>query len=447
MGCTGSMAAVHPVPHEEMTRQPDGCAKDAEIASLMAENTSLKQLLAHGAGGETAEEAEIASLQEQLAHTVASLRAQIATLQDQLAYAKNALLLDGKSPPAQINRKGEGDDRSREDGDEKSARTDALELSEFARGLQQSLCAAVVEGLVLGLGLASPDDPSDVAATLCALNDNGNELIRQHCVPLLIQTMTDNIASLKVDHVESVFAANSRYADDPSTFKASVGDLGHFEMGLDRFNGRPDGDDVLSQMRLEFQRSTAEFKTRNYGGISTSLAEEWAFVENPDPAKTYPGEVGLPRGDGMFHPGRNRKLLDDLMKLATSINAKLEQEEVIAVRLYTGPAYMFLNTGLREGGRAARLKGTPNFPATCAAFNSAIKKLRLVTHLPLNRKLYRGLCGMSLPEVNSSCRPLLVAGLLTVCRASCAPPKYAEFEGLESKHARASEQASECERE
>jgi len=243
-------------------------------------------------------------------------------------------------------------------------------------------------------------------------------------------------------------------------------------MGLDRFNGRPNGDDVMSQMRLEFQRCSDTFKTRNYGGISTSLAEEWEFVENPHPAKTYPGEVGLPRGDATFHPGRNRKLLDDLMKLATSINAKLAREEVIAVRLYTGPAYMSLNTGLREGGRAARLKGIPNFPATCAAFNSAIKKLRLVTQMPLNRKLYRGLCGMSLPEVNSNLRRLSVAGPVDRLYGSSPVskihtpytnfgvysrvskiPRYAVsqlfcrvnwgFEVLESEHARAVEQGSE----
>jgi len=192
MGCAGSMAAVHPVPHEETIRQPDGCAKDVEIASLRTENTSLKKQLARGEGGETAKDAEIASLQEQLAHTFDSLRAQIATLHDQLARTKS----DGKSPAAQKRGKKARADWAAsnfKEGAEEAAWTDTLELSEFARGLQQSLCAAVVEGLVLGLGLASPDDPLDVAATLRALHDNGDLLIRQHCVPLMIQTMTDNL--------------------------------------------------------------------------------------------------------------------------------------------------------------------------------------------------------------------------------------------------------------
>ena len=54
--------------------------------------------------------------------------------------------------------------------------------------------------------------------------------------------------------------------------------------------------------------------------------------------------------------------------------------------------------GLREGGLQAKEKGINNFPATCAALNSAIKKLRLVTKLPKAGKLYRGIMGMALPQ-------------------------------------------------
>lgn len=409
MGCAGSMAAAHPAAMPLAVTPCPQDAQDVEIASLRAENTALKEQLAHAsssAGGETAKDAEIAVLQEQLAHTFASLKAEIATLQDELARARSAASAPkGESTvaPAPVATANSLKERADE-----ATRTDSLALLEVARGLQESLRAAVVDGLVLGLGLKSPDDPSDVAATLRSLADNGDELIQQHCVPLLIKAITDSIAGLKVDHVESVSAANSRYADDPKTFTAAVGNLVHFELGLDGYNGRPDGDNVELQMRLEFEGVTTDFKTSNYGGISTNLPTEWEFVVNPDPAKTYPGEVGLPRGDGTYFPGRNRKLIDDLMKLLTSIQAKLTRVEAIAVRLYTGPAYMFLNKGLREGGLAAKLKGIPNFPATCAAFNSAIIKLRKVTPLPANRKLFRGLCGMALPEVSQKWRVLFM---------------------------------------
>ena len=119
---------------------------------------------------------------------------------------------------------------------------------------------------------------------------------------------------------------------------------------------------------------------------------------NPQRDKVYPGEVGLPKPGGGSYPGRNRKSIDSLMQHETAKKAKLTREEMIATRLYTGPPYMFLNRGLRSGGRDAKKRGIKNFPATCAAFNSAIKKLRLVTALPPGRRLYRGLTNMALPQ-------------------------------------------------
>ena len=59
---------------------------------------------------------------------------------------------------------------------------------------------------------------------------------------------------------------------------------------------------------------------------------------------------------------------------------------------------MKLNLGLRSGGRKAVRAGIANFPATCSALNSAIKKLARQTPLPTARKLYRGLSGMALPQ-------------------------------------------------
>jgi hypothetical protein len=142
-------------------------------------------------------------------------------------------------------------------------------------------------------------------------------------------------------------------------------------------------------MKAEFA-SDEEFTTTNYGGVKTSLRTEWEFAVAPVEGKVYPGECGLPRGDGTFYPGRNRKTIDALMKLATSIEAKLVREEVIAVRVYTGPA-----------------------------FNSAINKLRLVTQLPKDGKLYRGIAGMVLP------RKVLEAASFVELAYTSATPDYA----------------------
>lgn len=162
--------------------------------------------------------------------------------------------------------------------------------------------------------LTGASDPSDVGARLRMLEDNGEELFRQHCILPLITRFTHAVAGLKARTAVPLHLANSRYADDANTMTAIVGHIGHFEMGLDVFNGRPDGDNVEFQMQTEFS-SDIEFITSNYGGVKTSLTLEWEFVVNPRKDKVYPGEVGLARDDGSCFAGRNRKSIAELMNL------------------------------------------------------------------------------------------------------------------------------------
>ena len=292
----------------------------------------------------------------------------------------------------------------------------SMRLSEFASGLHDALASALERGLAHALGLEGPHDPRDVAELLRQLHDGGKKLVEQHCLPLMGEVLLDGVAALKREPARNTVAgANSRYADDPRSFVAKLGGMREFEGGLDNFNGRPDGDNLEEQMQAEFANSTP-FTTSNYGGVETNLLQEWEFVVKPVPNKIYPGEQGKPKGDGTFYPGRERKQLDVLMKLDLTVKAGLHRVEVIATRLYTGPAYMALNKGLREGGVEARKKGIANFPVTVAAFNSAIKKLRLVTKLPPQRKLFRGLSGMALPN------EVLETGLFVEFAFSSATP-------------------------
>jgi tetratricopeptide (TPR) repeat protein len=218
-----------------------------------------------------------------------------------------------------------------------------------------------------------------------------------------------------------------RYAHDPEGYGAMMGNIDDFEGGFTEFNGAPFPDeDVLSQMQAEFA-CDEEFTT---DGLTTTLRKEWEFTVAPVEGKVYPGEVSLPRGDGTFYPGRNRKDIKDLMKLATSIEGKLVREEVIAVRLYTGPAFLCLNKGLREGGLKAKKKGIQNFPATCAALNSAIKKLRVVTQLPKMRKLFFGIRGLALPQ-----KVLESASFVNFAYTSATPNIVVAREYAGGKHA------------
>ena len=312
---------------------------------------------------------EIKRLEEELAEHWQKLNKQ----EEALRRAKRS------SPPSSLSEKG----------------ADTVQTRDFVRGLK--LYDAVLAGMVHGLGLEDANDPTDVAAPLRALTSADVEaLFMQHFVPRLTALFMKSVDELSTDGREDVASANSRYADEDFGRRAKLGNIDVFEKGFTSFNGKPRPDDVLAQMHSEFANDE-EFETSNYGGIKTTLRTEWEYAVAPVEGKEYPGEKGLKKGDGTFHPGRNRKQISTLMKLATSVQAKLGLEEVIAVRLYTGPAFMRINKGLREGGLEAKKLAIENFPATCAAFNSAIKKLRLVTELPKARKLFRGIT-MALPQ-------------------------------------------------
>ena len=78
-------------------------------------------------------------------------------------------------------------------------------------------------------------------------------------------------------------------------------------------------------------------------------------------------------------------------------SVQMKKEEVIALRLYTGPMYQKYNGLLRQGGKDAHNVAT-GFTTTLHAINSGLLKLQKVTVAPGNHKLYRGLSGRSLPK-------------------------------------------------
>eukprot|EP00961_Rhodomonas_salina_P226423 3061310-Rhodomonas_salina.1 len=82
-------------------------------------------------------------------------------------------------------------------------------------------------------------------------------------------------------------------AEDPNKFTVSLkvltaGSLPFFYMGLDEFNGKPVGDNIEMQMKLEFDDGI-QWTAKNAGHtITTTLKTEWEFVVNPIANKPYP---------------------------------------------------------------------------------------------------------------------------------------------------------------
>eukprot|EP00961_Rhodomonas_salina_P245240 3313956-Rhodomonas_salina.3 len=119
-------------------------------------------------------------------------------------------------------------------------------------------------------------------------------------------------------------AAYSKFAMNLKVFKA--GTLDHFFMGLDEYNGRPVGDNIEMQMKIEFDDDVT-WTARNAGlDLETTLKTEWEFVVNPIAKKPYPGtnptaganEAGAQKAAAQKageRPSREAKQIGDFMQL------------------------------------------------------------------------------------------------------------------------------------
>ena len=95
------------------------------------------------------------------------------------------------------------------------------------------------------------------------------------------------------------------------------GNIEHFRMGLDEFNGRPVGDNIETQMKLEFLKSDHSWIAKNAGHqFETDLQTEWEFVVNPDKGKEYPAMRGQ---DNRSMPCREVKEIQEFMDLEITL--------------------------------------------------------------------------------------------------------------------------------
>lgn len=96
---------------------------------------------------------------------------------------------------------------------------------------------------------------------------------------------------------------------------------------------------------------------------------------------------------------RSEKAMKELMKQDIVSEAKLCFEEVLALRLYSGPMYMKYNTILREFPEdlLKTFKGN-RYTTTIHLILSGILKLSRVQPIPKERLVYRGLGGKRLPK-------------------------------------------------
>ena len=182
---------------------------------------------------------------------------------------------------------------------------------------------------------------------------------------------------------------------DPSKFndffKMACGTIADFHKGLTGRVGMPhlNFKHAMRQEHCERAGCDVEFTTGNYK-ITTNPKREWQYVV-----------------DGVACPdmGHQRRLISILELLQRQVcrDAKLCEEEVIAIVLYTGPMFQIYNTILRrypEDKYSVFRDGDNLFSTTIFVLVSAVQKLSRFTRIPLGTLLYRGLGGkMDLPDI------------------------------------------------
>jgi ankyrin repeat protein len=179
--------------------------------------------------------------------------------------------------------------------------------------------------------------------------------------------------------------------------KMACGRIEDFHAGLSDRVGMPHLDFKREMMREHCERSgcDTEFTTGNYK-ITTTPKMEWLYVAGDESGQRVecPAEF--------MHHGRTILALDELRQLDLAVRAKLSDEEILALVLYTGPMYQVYNVILRrypEEKFKLFKEGGNTFATTIFVLVSAVTKVAKCTRIPEGTLLYRGLGGlMDLPD-------------------------------------------------
>jgi hypothetical protein len=181
-----------------------------------------------------------------------------------------------------------------------------------------------------------------------------------------------------------------------SSRKMACGGIDDFHKGLTGRVGAPNLN-FLQAMRAEHCMKgghSYEFTTGNYK-IKTTPEREWLQIVGDENGV----KAAVPAED-MKH-GRVITDIGELMARPQALDADLEECEVIALSLYSGPLFEIYNSMLRqyppEKYDAFHTQGN-TFSTTIFVLVSAIQKLSRHMYLPPSMRLYRGFSSMEMPD-------------------------------------------------
>ena len=306
--------------------------------------------------------------------------------------------------------------------------------------LEQVLARHLVKGHVFD-GLKGLKDLTEKAA---------EDHIQDVCAKFLAElpgVLREALANLRAGHTAGSAAEqhmNSKFVMQ-GAYVGSFASLNDFYKGPEALIGVPNPKIYEGAEKEHTLRKNAwmTFATSNYG-LETCPAIEWQFVVDPfgaaDPKSEHlfgnakyphtPREKehwrqeearawlegllkqvpGASRGPTAHTAegwkgvcGREPVPIDDFLA-ASEVRREVERgglrrEECICLRLYTGPMFVLYNASLRGFPRADvdSLAGN-KFETTIFTIASGVTKLSKITGIPADRRLFRGLGGMVLPE-------------------------------------------------
>jgi hypothetical protein len=279
------------------------------------------------------------------------------------------------------------------------------------------------------------------------LSDEGVEMhVQEVCSKfstVLPGILRQSLAELRAGQTSGTAAQhhmNSKFVME-GAYVGNFASLNEFYKGPEALIGVPNPKIFEGAEKEHTLRANAwmKFRTSNYG-LETCPALEWFFVVDPfgstlDPnwlenakyphtpkekrhwkqneSKAWLDELLKNKPTASQGPtnqaaepegwkgdcGREPVLIDEFVLTVVVKCAGLRREECICLRLYTGPMFVLYNASLRgfPAVDVAALAGN-KFETTIFAIASGVTKLSKTTGIPPNRRLYRGLGGLVLPE-------------------------------------------------
>ncbi|KAK3261181.1 hypothetical protein CYMTET_29901 [Cymbomonas tetramitiformis] len=260
--------------------------------------------------------------------------------------------------------------------------------------MRRAWCSEVDNG-----NRANGPEPADEFEAVISLTDEQVDNIAHAFGQMLPGLLKEALNTLKAQPVRDAESLNGKFLLSERNFTYSYSNLATFFGGLVKVLGTPSVVPSLEEnMRREHVASIdskSEFTTGNYG-ITTTPELEWEFVVSPQPSWQYPCETVH------VHHARQAASLGSFLKVMETINAELAavghatllREEVIALRLYTGPMFAKYNPLLRQVLSGKEYTGN-RYVNTIIAINSGILKLSKIQKAV---KVFRGLSGGLLPD-------------------------------------------------